>query len=108
MAKGGSDVDLLDFIMLPLAGVGTLAYVCRLDALRVGQHSLVVIAMHIALGAACILAGYHAFSGVTDPMDVAAVVGALCWIKLSMPTWGKGSVPRQFETKPGELHEARR
>jgi len=101
-------VDLIDFVMLPLAAIGTLAYVCRLDVLRVGKHSLVVIAMHIALGAACILAGYHAATGATDPMDVAALVGALCWIRLSMPTWGKGSVPRQFETKPGELHEARR
>lgn len=99
-------MDLIDFIMLPLAAGGALAYVCRLDALRVGQHSLVVIAMHIALGAACILAGYHAWTGDTAPIDIAAVIGALAWIRLSLHTWSKGKVPRQFETAPAPLDEA--
>ena len=99
-------MDLIDFLMLPLAVIGAFAYVCRLDALRVGQHSLVVIGMHIALGAACILAAFHAWSGATDAMDVATVAGALCWIRLSMPTWGHGKVPRQFETAPTPLDEA--
>ena len=99
-------MDVIDFILLPLAVAGALAYICRLDALRVGQHSLVVIAMHIALGAACILAGYHAWSGETEPIDVAAVAGALAWIRLSLPTWREGKVPRQFETAPAPLDEA--
>jgi hypothetical protein len=101
-------VDLIDFLMLPLAAAGALAYVCRLDALRVGRHSLMVIAMHIALGAACILAGYHAWSGETEPIDIAAVIGALAWIRLSLPTWREGKVPRQFETAPAPLDEAER
>lgn len=99
-------MGVIDFLMLPLAVAGAFAYVCRLDALRVGQHSLVVIAMHVALGAACILAGYHAWSGETEPIDVAAVAGALAWIRLSLHTWSKGQVPRQFETSPAPLDEA--
>lgn len=99
-------MNLIDFILMPLAIVGALAYVCRLDALRVGQHSLVVIAMHIALGATCILASYHAWSGETEAIDVAAVIGALAWIRLSLHTWSKGKVPRQFETAPAPLDEA--
>ncbi len=101
-------MDFIDFLMLPLSIVGVVAYVCRLDALRVGHHSLVVIAMHVALGATCILAGYHAWSGETEPIDIAAVVGALAWIRLSLPTWKQGKVPRQFETRPGALDEAQR
>jgi hypothetical protein len=100
-------MDLVDFMMLPLSVIGAVAYVCRLDALRVGRHSLVVITMHVALGAACILAGYHAWTGDTTPIDVAAVAGALAWIKLSLPTWKQGKVPRQFETAPAPLDEAK-
>ncbi len=100
-------MDLIDIMMLPLSVVGALAYVCRLDTLRVGQHSLVVIAMHIALGATCILAGYRAWSGETEAIDVAAVIGALAWIRLSLHTWSKGKVPRQFETAPAPLDEAK-
>lgn len=101
-------MDFVDFVMLPLSGGGAFAFVCRLDALRVGRHSLVVIAMHVALGAACILAGYHAWTGETTPVDVAAVIGALCWIRLSLPTWREGKVPRQFETAPAPLDETKR
>lgn len=100
-------MDIIDFVMLPLAAAGAFAYVCRLDGLRVGQHSLLVIAMHVALGAACILAGYHAWTGDTEPIDVAAVIGALAWIRLSLPTWQQGKVPRQFETAPAPLDEAK-
>lgn len=101
-------MSLIDFLMLPAALAGLAACVCRLDALRIGRHSPVVIVLHAALGIACIFAAYHAWNGVTDAQDVASTLAALAWIFMSMPTWGQGSVPRQFETKPGELHSVER
>lgn len=100
-------MGLIDFLMLPAALAGLAACVCRLDALRVGRHSMVVIVLHAALGIACIFAAYHAWNGATDAQDVASTLAALAWIGLSMPTWGKGRVPRQFETGPAPLDEVK-
>ncbi len=99
-------MDILDLIVLIAAGIGAGGYVCRLDSLRVGRHAVVVIVMHLALCVSCILAGYHAWSGDAGALDVAAVVGALAWIKVSLPTWGAGHVPPQFETAHAPLDRA--
>lgn len=98
-------MDLIDLIILLAATVGVIAYICRLDALRLGRHALVVILLHASLGISCIFAGYHAWSGETGALDIAAVIGSLSWIWMSLPTWGKGAVPKQFETKPAPLDE---
>lgn len=100
-------MGLIDFLMLPAALAGIAACVCRLDALRIGRHSTVVILLHAALGISCIFAAYHAWNGATDAQDVASTLAALAWVFLSMPTWGQGKVPRQFETKPGDLQDTR-
>lgn len=97
----------LDFIVLVLSGIGLAAYLCRLNALKFRKHSLVVIVLHISLCSTCIFVGYHAWEGDAGALEVAALVGALSWIWMSMPTWGKGAVPRQFETAPAPLDEAR-
>lgn len=99
-------MNLLDFIVLAAAIVGVAAYVCRLDSLRVRRHSLVVIGMHLGHAVACIFAGFHAWDGDAGPLDVAAVVAALAWIWISLPTWGSGVVPQQFHTRPGALGDA--
>lgn len=96
-------MDVLDFACLIASGVGLVAYLCRLDVLKWGQHSASVILLHIGLGVSCLFAGFHAFNGESGPLDVSAVVGALAWIWLSVPTWGRGNVPRQFETSPAPL-----
>lgn len=99
-------MDLLDVSVLIAAAVSVASYVCRLDTLKVGAHSLAIIVMHMALCVASIFSGYHAWTGVTDGQDVAAVIGALAWIAVSLPTWAHGAVPRQFETAPAPLDEA--
>lgn len=99
-------MNLLDFIVLPAAIVGIAAYVCRIDALRVRRHSIVVIGMNLGHAVSCIFAGFHAWDGESGPLDVAAVVAALAWIWISMPTWGNGEVPAQFHTRPGALEDA--
>lgn len=100
-------MNVIDILVMLGAALGTAAYVCRLDALRWRTHAGAVILMHIALGAACIFAGFHAWAGESGPLDVAALAGALAWIWISLPTWGGGSVPRQFETGPAPLDDAR-
>ena len=97
---------MLDMIVFLAAGAGVIAYVCRLNSLRIGRHSPIAIALHVSLGATCVFTGSHAWAGDTDGLDVFSLVGALSWIWMSLPTWGKGSVPKQFETKPAPLDEA--
>ena len=101
-------MGVIDVLNLLAAIVGLTACVCRLDALRVGRHATAVILLHAAMGVLCIFAAYHAWLGITDAMDVAAVVGTLAWIVMSLPAWNDGRVPKEFETGPAPLDEAQR
>jgi len=98
--KSALDVGVL---IAALLAVGF--YLCRLDALRYGQHKVSVIVMHGAWCVACGAAAERAWEGGAGLLEVAAVVGAIAWIWISFYSWGGGSVPPQYDSGPVPLDE---
>lgn len=94
-----------DLIILVAGFALAPAYICRLDALKFGTHRAPVVLLHLVLFVGCISSGYHAWTGVADLSDVAAVSAAGLWLANSWPTWARG-VPHHAETQPAPLDDA--
>lgn len=94
---------VLQFVVGALALVALAACICRLDAMTWRTHQASVISMHIGLGIGCAWALYSASTAQITLGDVGIVVGAVCWIWISLPTWGDGLPPKWTETGASEL-----
>lgn len=78
-------------LLLGFAAIGALAgIVCRLDALSWRTHQPAVVAMHMALGVACVWALVEAVAKDISIGSAASVAATLCWLWTSLPTWAKG------------------
>ena len=79
-----------------------LAYVCRMDSLRVGQHRLATIVMHVALAGTVFQAMLNAVHQMTDLQDALALAGCSAWIYISAWSWRDG-VPEHVVSQVGDL-----
>lgn len=80
------------------------AFLCRLNLLQIGKHSMTVILMNWGFSGAVFAAGVHGFSGAWDVQDVCILVAASAWIVTSLPTWGGHEAPKHV-TKPSPLDD---
>jgi hypothetical protein len=88
-------MSILDLIVLSAAIPTVLAYVCRLNMLRIGSHRASAILLHAGPAVSSIWAGYDAWNGHVSPGDIAALLSAIVWIFVSYSTW-KDGVPEHF------------
>jgi len=95
-------MDIFQVPVLLVAPFVLLAYVCRLAMLSFRTNRPVIVLLHISLAVSVAWAAYRAFLGVALFGDVAAVVGAGCWILISYGSWRHG-VPEHFQSRPVDL-----
>lgn len=92
----------MTFAVILLSIVVCMAYLCRLDGLRVFEHKASFIALHVALAGCSAAAGVHAWQGTLDVQDITGLFSAALWIVVSYHTWKSGP-PEHTKTKPEAL-----
>ena len=81
----------LDMLVFWSAVLLVPAYVCRLNLVRFGKHSSLVVLFHWALFAGCLSSVYAGWVGVVGLSDVTSLVSAAAWLAVSWYTWGDGA-----------------
>lgn len=85
------------------AAISLTAYVCRLDKLRWSKQKPSVIVLHTCLAISSAWAGFRGWENDYDLGNVAALIAALAWIVMSLPTWRDSFPPEHLETAPTPL-----
>jgi hypothetical protein len=91
----------VDYIVLTMSLLSALPYLCRMDALKFGEHKTSVVLFHVMLFVGCLWAGYDAFLGQTEFDNIAALVAAFLWIVISRETWSSGPPDHMQRKKDG-------
>lgn len=95
-------MSVLDLIVISAATVTVGFYVLRLDALKVRQHKLNFIALHVLLMGCASSAGINAWESDIHLSDVMGLLSAITWLFISQPSWKNGP-PEHTKTHPGSL-----
>lgn len=81
---------MIDLLAMAIAAPVCFGYLCRMDGLNIFQHRLPVIGLHLGLFLASLAAGIHGFEGKASWQDGFVLLGAACWLGVSLHTWARG------------------
>lgn len=74
-----------------------LGLICRLNTLHWRDNKPSVIVLHVGLAFAVIWALHDALVQSVTPGSIGSVVAAICWLVISLPTWGTNPPAHAFK-----------
>lgn len=89
-------------ILLAVVGVSvSMAYACRMNAMRWHVHRATVMWLHICLGLLALGCGVSAWFGYIGIELLVGLAASVLWLIISWPTWHDG--PPEHVTRPALL-----